>query len=57
MEACVWPGRVGQPSTVTLNLLSVLGYKIAFLANLTAVVTSANHAAVDMLNFNDLKME
>ena len=42
---------------MALNLLSVLGHKIAFLANLTVVDTSANHAAVDMLNYSELKME
>lgn len=48
---------VGQASIVVLNLLSVLEHKVAFLADLPVVDTSANCAAVDMLNFSDLKME
>lgn len=39
---------------MALNLLSVLEHKTAFLANFT-LDTSANHDAVDMLNFSDLK--
>lgn len=45
--------RLGQASVVALNLPSVLEHRTTFPADFPSGDTSANHDAVDTLNFSD----